>query len=496
MPTGSSASVAVQRAEAQARGGSAGATGTTRTAAADCKASSARLLEATRWRSRRRCAREAIVRRAAATPRSSSPSTRAERRAPTARPTSTTCSCGRATCSPTSPEARAYFRAPLPRAPHRRVPGHRPGAGRDRAAARERRSAGRRLARRSRREPGGLTVVGDPKQSIYRFRRADIAVYDAVKQRAARAAGEAQLVQNFRSVAGVIAWVERVFDRVLVEEAGVQPRQRRARAGRRGARAMSRRSVCVVHGQRRGRGPTRVRRGGTRPRRRAATRSSTTAGPVRDRGRRSERAGALGRHRDPLPRAPALELPRGASAGPAIPYRAEGGRAFFQRQEVATSRTLLRAIDDPPDRRRARRRAALERVRLQRRGRRPSTSLRGQPARPTACRRTTGGPASVREALAVLRDLHRLRARASRWRSSCAQCSTRTRLVELALHGCGRQAIRRQPGQARRPGARLHRRGRRRPARRSRTGSTEQRRPRRTTPRRPSPRRPTTSCGS
>ena len=29
--------------------------------------------------------------------------------------------------------------------------------------------------------PARLTVVGDPKQSIYRFRRADIAVYDQVK---------------------------------------------------------------------------------------------------------------------------------------------------------------------------------------------------------------------------------------------------------------------------------------------------------------------------
>jgi ATP-dependent helicase/nuclease subunit A len=57
--------------------------------------------------------------------------------------------------------------------------------------------------------------VGDPKQSIYRFRRADISVYDAVRN-GPLAGAAPQLVQNFRSTSGVIAWVNDVFDRVLV----------------------------------------------------------------------------------------------------------------------------------------------------------------------------------------------------------------------------------------------------------------------------------------
>ncbi|HVN87299.1 MAG TPA: UvrD-helicase domain-containing protein [Candidatus Binatia bacterium] len=48
--------------------------------------------------------------------------------------------------------------------------------------------------------PGKLTIVGDPKQSIYRFRRADIVMYDDATQRL-RAGGafEARLNTNFRS---------------------------------------------------------------------------------------------------------------------------------------------------------------------------------------------------------------------------------------------------------------------------------------------------------
>lgn len=66
--------------------------------------------------------------------------------------------------------------------------------------------------------PGHLFVVGDPKQSIYRFRRADIAVFLAAQARFGPDGGGAvALIANFRSVAPVVEWVNQVFA-VLMSE--------------------------------------------------------------------------------------------------------------------------------------------------------------------------------------------------------------------------------------------------------------------------------------
>jgi ATP-dependent helicase/nuclease subunit A len=71
-------------------------------------------------------------------------------------------------------------------------------------------------------EPGRLFVVGDPKQSIYRFRRADIGLF--LQARAAIGDGEPlQLRTNFRTVAPVVGWVNNVFGTLVVAEPGAQP---------------------------------------------------------------------------------------------------------------------------------------------------------------------------------------------------------------------------------------------------------------------------------
>ena len=70
--------------------------------------------------------------------------------------------------------------------------------------------------KRCRPAPGSLFVVGDPKQSIYRFRRADIATYDRVKALIVAGGGEVlPLTTSFRTVGPLIRWANEVFATVF-----------------------------------------------------------------------------------------------------------------------------------------------------------------------------------------------------------------------------------------------------------------------------------------
>jgi len=68
--------------------------------------------------------------------------------------------------------------------------------------------------------PGRLFLVGDPKQSIYRFRRADIATYLRAQQ---RIGDPVILAANFRTTEPVLAWINHVFGQLISAEDGTQP---------------------------------------------------------------------------------------------------------------------------------------------------------------------------------------------------------------------------------------------------------------------------------
>src|SRR5207244_3981276 len=69
---------------------------------------------------------------------------------------------------------------------------------------------------------GKLFVVGDPKQSIYRFRRADIGLYGRVYG-SAPAGQRVALRQNFRSVPAVLHCANHHFSAHLRRDPGAPP---------------------------------------------------------------------------------------------------------------------------------------------------------------------------------------------------------------------------------------------------------------------------------
>ncbi len=71
--------------------------------------------------------------------------------------------------------------------------------------------------------PGRLFVVGDPKQSIYRFRGADMAAFAAFAEKLLENGEEAELSHNFRSQKPILDFVNTLTPLLMKPEAGFQP---------------------------------------------------------------------------------------------------------------------------------------------------------------------------------------------------------------------------------------------------------------------------------
>ncbi len=74
-------------------------------------------------------------------------------------------------------------------------------------------------------EPGKLFIVGDPKQSIYSFRRADIEAYEHVVKQICNNEAPLSLLENFRSHSGIVNVVNDLFgEKIITEQQGLQPK--------------------------------------------------------------------------------------------------------------------------------------------------------------------------------------------------------------------------------------------------------------------------------
>ena len=213
--------------------------------------------------------------------------------------------------------------------------------------------------------PGKLFVVGDPKQSIYRFRRADVGIYEAVREQLRRhGAACVALRSSFRAVPGIQHAVNAAFaprmtgDPVAVQAhyvplAAVRP----AETGQPAVVALPVPKPKIWRGR-----PTKPSLAEGQPDAVAAfihwlVRDSGWT--VTDRERPDERAPIqardvclLFRRFDTRTKDGPVDVTRPyvqALEARDLPHLLVGGKSFHEREEVETLRTALAAIEWPDD---------------------------------------------------------------------------------------------------------------------------------------------------
>ncbi len=200
-------------------------------------------------------------------------------------------------------------------------------------------------------EPGRLFFVGDPKQSIYRFRRADIATFLAASERFADS--PLQLTSNFRSTEAVMAWVNHVFGDLIQPAEGSQPEYFPLEAQR--PTAPSGPSVLLLGSEPHEQGLYAPEVRG----REAASVAAAVRAAIDERWPVGDGTDADGNPtwRDARPGDVCILLPARTSLpfleraleAEGISYRAETSSLVYATREVRDLLMTLRAIDDPSD---------------------------------------------------------------------------------------------------------------------------------------------------
>jgi ATP-dependent helicase/nuclease subunit A len=197
--------------------------------------------------------------------------------------------------------------------------------------------------------PGRLFVVGDPKQSIYRFRRADIGTY--LRASDLLEADRVVLTANFRSSEAVIDWVNGVFSDVITAQPDVQPEFVALHTCREGPRDHGSVTVLGVdpHDNTAGDVNAQVLR-----EREAADVARAVATALRERWPVGDGAGGLRPCRADdiavlLPARTSLPMLESALSALAVPYRAENSSVVYVAPEIRHLLLALGAAADPTD---------------------------------------------------------------------------------------------------------------------------------------------------
>jgi ATP-dependent helicase/nuclease subunit A len=201
--------------------------------------------------------------------------------------------------------------------------------------------------------PGKLFLVGDPKQSIYRFRRADVELYEDAKQRLLDGGRPVVAIrENFRSDAGLIDWVNAVFlgEMRPPDDGFYQPDYRPLTPYHRDARGAHAITVLLPAA-----GTIASCRTAPERREREAdaiaallNRARAEGWPVRG-GDENPRPVQFGDMALLLRAMPDIEIYEEALRRAGVPYRITGGKDYYRRAEVQALLRLLEAVDDPAD---------------------------------------------------------------------------------------------------------------------------------------------------
>jgi ATP-dependent helicase/nuclease subunit A len=207
--------------------------------------------------------------------------------------------------------------------------------------------------------PGRLFIVGDPKQSIYRFRGADIETYASTTSPVAmKALGMEglELTTNFRSVPSILRFVDEAFREVMTSSVEKPFQPKYLAFGDQGARAEKAGNPCVyLLGDRNE--SCRLSGSGRDFIKTESTRIAGLISWIRGKAGWEVQSGPGGTWRAPQLRDIAILLPvltradaiEDALREAGIPYVLEGGKFYYTRSEVSSAITVLRSVSNPND---------------------------------------------------------------------------------------------------------------------------------------------------